>query len=39
LQRGANKVVLNNLSSLKKGIYILEVAGTSDKVMEKIMKF
>ena len=39
LQRGVNNVVLTNLSNLKKGIYILEVAGTSDKVMEKIMKF
>ena len=39
LQRGVNRIVLNNLSQLGKGIYILEVAGTTDKVMEKIVKF
>ncbi len=38
LQRGVNRVVLNNLSQLKKGIYILEVSGATDKVMDKIIK-
>jgi hypothetical protein len=39
LQRGVNRIVLENLSQLKKGIYILEVAGATDKVMDKIVKF
>jgi hypothetical protein len=38
LQRGVNKVVLNDLSNLKKGLYILEVSGETDMVREKLMK-
>ncbi len=39
LQRGVNRIVLDNLSQLKKGIYILEISGSTDKVIDKIMKF
>lgn len=38
LQRGVNRIILNNLSDLKKGIYIFEVSGATDKVVDKIIK-